>query len=141
MDATMMLCDYAESVNGKLYISGGGWAQFQGPGPFECALAVRIGIPWDQTNRKHSLVLELVDQDGVPVAHGDDIVRVDGEFEVGRPPGTVPGSEIVNTLAIRFHGLPLHNNHYRFSFLVDGEELAQCGFRVVRPAGWEPPNG
>jgi len=39
-DLTVMLCDYAEAVQGKLYIAGGGWSELRGNGPADLALAV-----------------------------------------------------------------------------------------------------
>ena len=32
MDVTLLLCDFAEAVNGKLYVMGGGWNVLFAPG-------------------------------------------------------------------------------------------------------------
>src|SRR5919108_60320 len=65
MDATVLLCDYAEAVNGKLYVMGGGWnVAFSSGQPINAALAILVIVPWDQTNRRHELRVELVDGDG-----------------------------------------------------------------------------
>ena len=141
LDADMMLCDFAESINGKLYIMGGGWAQVHGADPISCAVAIRLGVPWDQTNVVHRMRVELVDQDGGPVLGPDGLpVRVEGDLEVGRPVGTTPGSDLSHALAIRFQGLPLPDNQYRFALTVDGQPLASASFRVVRPPGWTFPS-
>ena len=136
----MMLCDFAESINGKLYIMGGGWGQVHGADPISCSVAIRFGVPWDQTNVKHRMRLELLDQDGLAVMGPDgQPVKVEGDVEVGRPVGTIPGSELSHSMAIRIQGLPLPDNQYRFILTVDDEAMASSGFRVVRPAGGGAP--
>src|SRR5436309_2115207 len=105
MKVTMLLCDAAEVAGGKLYILGGGWS-VTGPGPSQMAVAIKIEVPWDQTNRRHRLRLELIDADGNRVSapaedpeHPSE-VQVEGEFEVGRPPGITPGTPMDFPLAI-----------------------------------------
>lgn len=45
----MLLCDAADSVNGKLYILGAGWSQLLFPDrPANMSLAIKIAVPWDQ---------------------------------------------------------------------------------------------
>jgi len=135
MEVTMLLCDFAEAINGKLYILGGGWTHLRGTDPISCALGVYLAVPWTQTNQKHTLSLELLDQDGNAISGPEgNAVRVDGEFEVGRPPGAVPGDPIATTMAFRFIGLELQSGGYRFSFKIDGTELAKTQFRVHRPS-------
>lgn len=136
MEVVMLLCDYAEALNGKLYITGGGWTQYRGKDAIACSVAVSLSVPWTQTNQKHSLALELQTEDRETVSDPDgNAVRIEGEFEVGRPPGAVPGDPIVNTLAFRFQGLTIPSGGYRFSFSIDGSEEGVCRFRVSRPEG------
>ena len=54
MKVTIMLADFAQAVNGKLYIMGGGWSLI-GPAPCPTAIAIKIEVPWNQTNEKHNL--------------------------------------------------------------------------------------
>jgi hypothetical protein len=63
---TMMLADAAQEVGGKLYVLGGGWS-ITGPEPVPMAIALKLEVPWDRTNLQHSLLLELLDEDGEPV--------------------------------------------------------------------------
>ena len=58
-----MLADAAQSVDNKLFILGGGWS-VTGPGPTTMAIALKIEVPWDQTNRRHQWRIELVEADG-----------------------------------------------------------------------------
>lgn len=124
MRVTMMLADAVQAVNGKLYILGGGWDWIQVGSPM--AMAIRIEVPWDQTNIKHKLELKLIDSDGRPVMMhadtGEKPVEAFGEFEVGRPPGISPGTPISVPLAMQFGPLPLQpNNRYVWHLYIDGE--------------------
>ena len=67
----MMLADAAQAVDNKLYILGGGWS-VTGPDPLPSAIAMKIDVPWDQTNQRHRWELALLDDDGVPVFVGED---------------------------------------------------------------------
>ncbi len=110
MKVTMLLADSAQTSGGKLYVLGGGWSII-GPNPTPSAIAMLISVPWDQTNTKHVWRLELVDSDGVPAnaptAMGEQPVQLQGEFEVGRPPGIKPGTPITVPVAINLGPLQL----------------------------------
>jgi hypothetical protein len=107
---TLLLCDAAQAVGGKLYILGGGWS-IAGPGPVTMGLALKIEVPWDQANRRHQLRLELVDSDEravvVPTPTGDQPLRIEAEFEAGRPAGLRAGTPLDVTLAVNLGTLPL----------------------------------
>ncbi|MGD9715058.1 MAG: hypothetical protein AB7V46_23820, partial [Thermomicrobiales bacterium] len=62
-----LLADAVQVANGKLFILGGGWARLTVDAlpvtrPFE--LAIRVVVPWTETNRKLSYELQMVDEDG-----------------------------------------------------------------------------
>lgn len=107
---TLMLADSAQAVNGKLYILGGGWTVI-GPNPVPSAIAVQVLVPWDLTNAKHKMRLELLDTDGKPVTLdtpvGEQPIVIENEFEVGRPPGTKPGTPLDISFAINLGPLQL----------------------------------
>jgi hypothetical protein len=77
---TLLLADHAQAVQNKLYVLGGGWS-FTGPGPTVMAIAIKIEVPWSETNRTHELALRLIDEDAHPVSVpgpvGDQEVRID----------------------------------------------------------------
>ena len=106
----MLLADAAQAVGGKLFVLGGGWSVI-GPSPAPMAIAIKIDVPWHQTNHRHHWVLDLVDQDGhpvmVPVADGKRPVQVTGDFQVGRPAGVAEGTPIDVPLAISVGPIPL----------------------------------
>jgi len=137
---TMMLADSAQEVGGKLYILGGGWS-ITGPDPVPMAIALKLEVPWDRTNVQHSLLLELLDEDGEPVLvpgpdDGEVPLQVTGEFEAGRPAGIKPGTPIDSALAVNFGPLPLEGGRrYQWRLSIDGEtdEDWTLGFST-RPA-------
>ena len=138
MEAVALLCDFAEEVNGKLYIMGGAWSEVRGPAPINCAIGVRLATPWNKTNEKHDLAVRLITEDGAVAEDlNDNRIEATGEFEVGRPPGSLPGNEIVSAFAFQFQGLVVDTGAYRFGFFVDDTELASARFRVLRPPGWK----
>ena len=59
MKVTMLLADAAQAVDNKLYILGGGWS-ITGPAPTPMAFALKIEVPWNDTNRKYQLRLILM---------------------------------------------------------------------------------
>lgn len=131
MKATMLLCDHAQVANEKLYVLGGGWTQVAFPDtPIPMALAVLIEVPWTSANEPHELQVELVDQDGDLVTFQDTPVKVVGQFEVGRPTGIKPGTDLTQQLVFKFDGIALPMGGYVFEFSVDGKPLARTPFRV-----------
>lgn len=124
MKVTMLLADAAQAIAGKLYILGGGWS-VTGPDPTPMAIAIKIEVPWDQANRRHVLRLALVNEDGRPVAvptqTGERPVELNGEFEVGRPPGLRPGTPLDVALGINVGPLPLApDGRYVWRCSIDG---------------------
>ena len=137
---TMLLSDAAQTAGGKLYVLGGGWSVCPSPTP-PMALAIKIDVPWDEANRRHACRIELVDADDQPVMapmdDGEQPVVIMADFEVGRPAGVRPGTDIDLTLAINIGaGLPLaHAETYVWRVVIDG--ATDPGWRVVfntRPA-------
>ena len=93
----LILADYAQVLGGKLFLAGGGWdklhvAKFPTSQPVGIALSFRV--PWTETNVKHSFQLEIQSIDG------EKSMRADGQFEVGRPPGAVPGNDQRTQIAV-----------------------------------------
>lgn len=135
MRVTFLLCDSAQVANGKLFVLGGGWNIYTkgSPEPLPMALGIVITVPWNETNQRHTFVGELLTEDGGAVMNADaSPVRVDGEFEVGRPPGIRPGSDINVPLAVNL-GVDIAAGGYRWQVSVDGTVLAEARFDVIAP--------
>ena len=143
MKVTLLLADSAQAVNGKLYILGGGWS-LTGPAPCPSAIAVLISVPWNETNRKHNVQLDLVDEDYrpimMPTPQGDAPLAIRSDFEVGRPPGIMPGSAIEVPFAFSIGPIPLApGKRYVWKLTIDGkgDDNWQAIFST-RPAGPNP---
>ncbi|WP_157498421.1 DUF6941 family protein [Leifsonia sp. Leaf336] len=129
-----MLCDFAEEVNGKLYVMGGGWTralkQFDS---VSFSIAGKLFIPWNDTNRRLATQLALFDGDGTPVEVNGERVVVDADLEVGRPAGVLQGTEIDIPLTFRFNNVPLSAGRYRWDFRVADTHVAEAIFDVIVP--------
>lgn len=140
MEATVLLCDAAQSVNGKLYILGGGWS-ITGPRPTPSALAIKLDVPWTDANRPILVKAQLVDPDGqlvlLPAPDGTSkSVEIEMQVEVGRPPGLLPGTTLDSTVAISLPPLPLPTgSRFVWQVEIDGESKPhwQIAF-TTRPA-------
>ncbi len=131
-DVTMMLCDAADAVGGKLYVLGGGWSLVLRPNlPTNMALAVKLAVPWSETNRRIAIRAALHTEDGEPVEVEGNEVFAEGEVEVGRPPGIRPGSSLDAPFALTFGGLALPPGGYVWELTVDGHPRARTPFRVL----------
>jgi hypothetical protein len=123
MKVTMLLADSAQVVEGKLYVLGGGWS-ITGPEPSPFAIALLFDVPWDQTNIRHHFRLELVDLDGHPVLvetpEGEQGLAIEGQFEIGRPPGLKRGAAIPTPLAFNLPPQPIPpGGWYEWRLTVD----------------------
>jgi hypothetical protein len=144
--ATMMLADSAQASEGKLYILGGGW-NITGPEPSPSAIAIYIEVSWDLANMRHHWRLELMDSDGqpvmVPTPMGEQALVLEGDVEVGRPPGVTPGTGLGVPLAINLGPLPLApGGRYEWRLTIGGrsDENWRLPFST-RPAPAAPNEG
>ena len=145
MKVTMMLADFAQSINGKLYIMGGGWS-VTGPQPCPSAIAVKIGVPWNDTNRRHELKIELLDGDYhpvlVPTPTGNAPLVIGANFEVGRPPGMAAGSAIDVPMAFNMGAIPLEPGR-RYVWRLTIDEKTEDDWHIAfstRPMTQPTPN-
>jgi hypothetical protein len=124
--AVLLLADAAQVADGKLYLLGAGWS-VTGPGPMPSAVAVKIEVPWTETNVPHHFDLELLTEDGGPVTVPSPDgqphpVQAGGDFEVGRPPGLRPGTPIDMPLAVSIGPLPLPpDRRFTWRLTIDGQ--------------------
>ena len=93
----VILADFAQAVQGKLSLIGGGWNLHharQYPSPLPFGLGIGILVPWSETNRRHAFRFVIRKSEGAQLITGE------GEFEVGRDVGTPPGMTQRATLGI-----------------------------------------
>jgi hypothetical protein len=124
----ILLADHAEVINGKLYLMGGGWQYLTINQPLPvtqpCGIAVAFSVPWNETNQRHKMAIEVSDEDG------NSILRVEGDLEVGRPPGIPLGQAervpmAINT-ALRFE----KTGTYTISTSIHDQPSARISFHV-----------
>lgn len=140
MNVIVMLADYAAVTEGKLTLVGGGWS-FVGPQIGPIALAILVEVPWGDTNLAHQFLVELQDEDGKPALIGPEagVFRIEGQLEVGRPPGHPQGTPFNVPMGINLPPLPLTpGRRYIWVVSIDGQtqDHWRAGFNV-RPAA--PP--
>ena len=94
MKIRLLLATSAEVREGMLYLLGGGWTEI-GPQPQPFAISGMIEVAWEETNRRRRLEITIENEDGqplsVPTPGGEQPFRIETQFDVGRPPGGVPG--------------------------------------------------
>lgn len=125
MEAHILLADATSNANGKIHALGLGWSTTTNPLPAH-AIVLLLKVPWDQANRRHKFEVELVDADGHAVTTtgpiGEQPVKVEGDFEAGRPAGLPPGTPL--DLASTFNigpGLTVPPGRYTWNLKINGE--------------------
>ena len=86
MNVTLVLGEYARAAEGRLDVLGAGWVTTGSPASF--GIGILFEAQPGEFGGKHTIVLELVDEDGQPVPVPDSdqpLVRVEGEIEVIPP--------------------------------------------------------
>jgi hypothetical protein len=156
MEINALLCDHAESAEGKLFVNGGGvnliYVQPQPPFVISIFVAVVVHVPYTATNHEHTVAVRLLDEDSHPIspwapegAPPQPPVETVTTFNVGRPPGLPPGETQTLPLAFGLQGLPLSRlGTYVFAIEVDGSVETQLTARVLvdpRQAGPAAPAG
>ena len=133
----LLLADHAEAVNGKLYMTGGGWNILSLPElPQEWGFHIALGLDvgWDETNQRHELVVSVHDPDGAELSEG-----LVGEFEAGRPPGMPAGQEQRLVMSIGTQVTFSTAGPHAAVVQVNGEEIGRARFYLMEdgPAGME----
>ena len=136
----LVLTDFSEALNGKLYAMGAGWNMLRFPQlPREWAFGIGIGIdvPWDETNRRHALSLHIEDPDGERL--GDEFSM---DFETGRPAGSVVGQDQRIVLSLGSRTTFATAGPHAVVVRVAEEEIGRSRFYVVEaPPQTAPPEG
>lgn len=125
-----MVADSAQAVEGKLYLLGGAWNLLrfpQYPATIPVGLAIAIDVDWNETNQKHAFEVRFVDAD-----EGRLDPTIGGEFEVGRPPGAIPGTDQRVVLAVNAPLTITRPGSYAAVLYLAGEERSRTRFNAVQ---------
>ena len=140
MRVTLLLADYAVVADGKLFVSGGGWSVTTPGAP--SAIAMKLDVPWDRANSQLHLRLRLIGQDGEPVVfpgpEGPQPVEINGDVEVGRPPGVLPGADLDFPLVFQIGPLPLQPGQ-RYEWVLDIDGVTEADWHLTFSTRAAPP--
>jgi uncharacterized protein DUF6941 len=134
--AFLLLTDYSESLNGKLYSMGAGWNMLgfpELPREWRFSVAMGIDVPWDETNQRRRIELVIQDPDGAEL--GDELSM---EFEAGRPPGLQAGQEQRMVIAINVGATFETAGPHAVVIRSEDEELERARFYVSSTPQPEP---
>jgi hypothetical protein len=126
----LLLADYAEAINGKLYTLGAGWNMLRFPElPQEWRFTVGLGIDvaWDETNRRHSLQVAIQDPDGAELGE-----PLEMQLEAGRPPGLQAGQDQRLVLAFNVGASFETPGPHAVVLRSEEEELGRSRFYLVQ---------
>jgi hypothetical protein len=126
----LLLADSAQAVDGKLYVLGGAWKVLrfpEFPAQIMVGIAVAIDVDWNETNQRHHLDLHFEDADGNAMQP-----TIGADFEAGRPPGAVPGSELRIVFAVNGPLMIPAPGSYAAVASVGGQELARSRFEAIQ---------
>jgi hypothetical protein len=125
----LLLSDHSEAVNGKLYMTGGGWNVLRLPElPHEWGFHISLGLDvgWEETNTHHELTISVHDPDGAEIGEG-----LSAEFEAGRPPGMPAGQEQRLVMSVGTVATFTASGPHAAVVNADGEELGRSRFYVT----------
>jgi uncharacterized protein DUF6941 len=150
LDASVIICDYAQVHMGKLYVVGAGAAHVlaqDAPGTHRVGfcVAVLIHVPWTAHNQFHRVKISLyetLDNRKISIAEplpgaettvtDEDRGSVLAQFNAGRSPLMEHPDETILPMALPIN-LDLERlGGYKVALEVDGTEIADARFRVVQ---------
>ena len=127
-----LICQYAEIVEGQLFIVRGGIESISSAGfPMvaNVQIAIRMTIPFAESNRPLVFTADIHNEDG------DTILPhpMRPGLTVGRPVEYVRGERIPAPMVLYFNGVQFPEpGDYSFTLSYDGSLLAQSRVRVRR---------
>jgi hypothetical protein len=126
----LLVADFAEVINGKTYLMGGGWNSFtaqQFPTPFKLAIAVGVLVPYLDANIPHHLTVVLRNE-------ATEYFRMEGDLETGRPPGA-RGEPILVPIAVNAQFIVPEAQTLELTAQVDGRSIRRTTIRADAQPG------
>jgi hypothetical protein len=119
---TLLIADWAEVINGKVYAQGLGWSNTVAGRPMGLAMVCFMRVPFDQTNKKHSAHFQLLTADGKPYP-SDQPVRVDYQFSIGRLPDMNPNDFNNSPFVVNIQGIVFEPGRYRSEIWLNDKQI------------------
>ena len=132
----LMLADSAQVVGGKLFVLGGGISSSLCSVAIPLAICGTIDIPWNETNIKRTITIDLLDENRQPAMIPTSPIStgpfsISAQFEAGRPPGATKGASFTIPFAVQFIRPPLKKGRYEFLMRLDGTEVQVLTLELV----------
>ncbi|MHB8516706.1 MAG: DUF6941 family protein [Dehalococcoidia bacterium] len=125
----LILADHVDVVGNKLYLNGGGWDILTVNSGFPVqqtlGVAAAFSVPWNETNQRNNVEIEIVTGDGLT------LTKAAGQLEVGRPPGLPAGQSQRAQIAVNVTLLLDKPGTYEIITRIEGQEDARTHFNVV----------
>jgi hypothetical protein len=128
----LVLADAVAALENRHFIHGAGWDTIYAPmfpvtHPM-MSVAVRLRIPWSDTNQPYAIEWDLVDAD----EHSILPAPLRGNVNVGRPPHLAPGSDQVLCLALNLVGIQFPRpGTYVVVLRIEGAPAARSPFTLM----------
>jgi hypothetical protein len=128
----MVLAEHAEVVGGKLYLMGGGWDTMHvpdAPANVRVMVAAGIRVDWDETNAQIPIGIRVDDDDA------QEIFRLDGQMNVGRPPNLLPGTSQLSQMTFAIQAAFKSLGGYRITLVAgtgEAEVRRSIPFRLAK---------
>jgi len=135
MQATLVLCDFAEAdASGKVHMLGAGWS-FMGPAPAPQAVVAFLRVPADRLGSPIPVTVRLLGPAHqvveVPGLGGVQRLEISGQIEMREPESWDGTSDLSASFAVNIGPLPLQPaTTYTWSLDVDGKETTSTQFFV-----------
>lgn len=123
----LLTADFAEVVQGKVYIMGAGWDKFAPPSypaVMRIGIAAGIRVPYLEANVPHHLSVILRSGDG------EDLFKIEGNLETGRPAGS-RGESVLVPLAVNTQVTVPAPQLMELVAQVDGRATRRISIRAV----------
>lgn len=125
----LILADFAQAIENKLYLMGGGWDRLTVNSGFPVrkplGIAASVIVPWNETNQDGNFDIEVITEDGA------SLMKMEGTFRVGRPPTHPPGQDQRFQIAVTGELTIKEPGTYVLVARLEGREGARTHFNVV----------
>jgi hypothetical protein len=128
---TVILCDGAQLVDGKLNITGAAWDRQVAAGPKIISVAAIIEVLREEASKQHALTIELLSTYGEPIMTGGVPATAQATFTVQMRDERLPVATV--PIAATLPPLHLRSGLYGVRLCVNGRELDYRSFSAVRP--------
>jgi uncharacterized protein DUF6941 len=128
-----LLADAVAVSGDRVHVLGGGWDTLRTHSVpatvHSVSVAMRLRVPWTKANERFLVHLDLEDEDGLSIL-GEHTVSQ--PFELGRPSGLPPGSDLGLLWSYTFTHVELPKaGTYSFVIGIDDAMVHRIRFRVV----------